>query len=126
MTLNNYVTTRIVTDRQLQSAALLSLLGDDTAEAVLAHMRPEIADEIRAKLGDDEQNDLNLREKREVMEETGLTVSPESLTSFSHWTTPDQMPQRFATWFFIAEISSTYNKVLTAQEVQRVFRPGPL
>ena len=58
-----------VTDRQSQSAAILSLLGDETAEAVLAHMRPELAQQIRVQLSQDESPELKTREKRELVDD---------------------------------------------------------
>lgn len=39
---------------------------------------------------------------RETLEETGLDVSFEAMLPFAHWTTPVQLPKRFATWFFAA------------------------
>ncbi len=58
-----------MTDRQEQSAALLGLLGEETAEAVLAHMRPDLANEIRQQLANEEKQDLKVREKRELMQD---------------------------------------------------------
>ncbi len=39
---------------------------------------------------------------RELEEEAGLTVAPEMLRHVSTWTTPDVMPKRFRTLFFVA------------------------
>jgi 8-oxo-dGTP pyrophosphatase MutT (NUDIX family) len=39
---------------------------------------------------------------REVGEETDLTVDPDTLVLFSHWTPPPGTKKRFATWFFVA------------------------
>jgi len=44
---------------------------------------------------------------REVFEETGISVSAQELQVFSHWTTPDHMPKRFATWFFVTAVPET-------------------
>lgn len=41
---------------------------------------------------------------REVFEETGIGIGSSDLITFSHWTTPDHMPKRFATWFFVAVV----------------------
>lgn len=38
---------------------------------------------------------------REVQEETGLSVDPEGLIMISRWTTPERMPRRFSTWFYV-------------------------
>lgn len=40
---------------------------------------------------------------REVAEESGLTISADSLIRFSHWTPPPQAHKRFSTAFFVAE-----------------------
>jgi 8-oxo-dGTP pyrophosphatase MutT (NUDIX family) len=37
---------------------------------------------------------------RETHEEAGLTVAPEGVVWFAHWTPPPGTPKRFATWFF--------------------------
>jgi len=39
---------------------------------------------------------------REVHEEAGIHVEPESLVLLSYWVPPPQAPKRFATWFFLA------------------------
>jgi len=41
---------------------------------------------------------------REVHEETGVRIDEAALRPYSHWTTPDHMPKRFATWFFVATV----------------------
>jgi 8-oxo-dGTP pyrophosphatase MutT (NUDIX family) len=41
---------------------------------------------------------------REVVEETGLVVSPGELVPLSHWMPPAEAPRRFATWFFLAAL----------------------
>jgi 8-oxo-dGTP pyrophosphatase MutT (NUDIX family) len=41
---------------------------------------------------------------REVVEETGLVVSPGDLVPLSHWMPPAEAPRRFATWFFLAAL----------------------
>ncbi len=39
---------------------------------------------------------------REIQEEAGLSVDPAGLVLISHWTTPEGLPRRFATWFYAA------------------------
>lgn len=41
---------------------------------------------------------------REAREEAGLSLSPAQMHFFSHWTTPVELPKRFATWFFAAPL----------------------
>lgn len=38
---------------------------------------------------------------RETQEECGLDLELNSLQLFAHWTTPEQAPKRYATWFFL-------------------------
>ncbi len=44
---------------------------------------------------------------REAREEAGLELEPEALVQVSHWTTPEGLPKRFATWFFIGSAAAT-------------------
>jgi 8-oxo-dGTP pyrophosphatase MutT (NUDIX family) len=39
---------------------------------------------------------------RETFEEAGLTIDPERLVLTSRWITPEGIPKRFDTWFFLA------------------------
>lgn len=42
---------------------------------------------------------------RETLEETGLAVTADVMLPFAHWTTPIELPKRFATWFFAAPVA---------------------
>ena len=42
---------------------------------------------------------------REAFEEAGLRLATDALEPFAHWTTPEGMPKRFATWFFVADVA---------------------
>jgi 8-oxo-dGTP pyrophosphatase MutT (NUDIX family) len=44
---------------------------------------------------------------REAREEAGLELDPAALTQISHWTTPEGLPKRFATWFFLGRADAT-------------------
>lgn len=44
---------------------------------------------------------------RETEEECSLQIDPDSLVFFSHWTTPETEPKRFATWFFCTQLKNT-------------------
>jgi 8-oxo-dGTP pyrophosphatase MutT (NUDIX family) len=48
---------------------------------------------------------------REAREEAGLEIDPGSLVQISHWTTPEGLPKRFATWFFIGLATATQVRV---------------
>lgn len=47
---------------------------------------------------------------RETLEETGLSVTTD-LQAFDHWTTPEGVPKRFATWFFVAPFNDSSQQV---------------
>jgi len=42
--------------------------------------------------------------RREVHEETGLNLEPEDLIPWANWVTPPDLPKRFDTYFFVAQI----------------------
>jgi 8-oxo-dGTP pyrophosphatase MutT (NUDIX family) len=48
---------------------------------------------------------------REAREEASLELEPEELVQISHWTTPEGLPKRFATWFFIGAADATQVRV---------------
>ncbi len=39
---------------------------------------------------------------RETLEEAGLRLTPDDLVPMSRWVTPEELPKRFDTWFFLA------------------------
>ncbi len=39
-----------------------------------------------------------------LLREEGLVLSPDDLMLFSHWITPERLPIRFDTWFFLATL----------------------
>ena len=39
---------------------------------------------------------------REIAEETGVALDPASLILWDGWTTPEQLPRRYRTWFYLA------------------------
>jgi len=41
---------------------------------------------------------------RETREEAGLAVAVADMLPFAHWTTPVDLPKRFATWFFACAV----------------------
>jgi len=56
---------------QLQTIELLKLLGDDTAEAVLAHLAPAQAAELRAGLTTDDSLDFDRDDRRSLLDQFG-------------------------------------------------------
>ena len=48
---------------------------------------------------------------REAREEAGLEIDPAELVQISHWTTPEGLPKRFATWFFLGAADATQVRV---------------
>src|SRR6185503_2555470 len=42
---------------------------------------------------------------REAKEEAGVDVDSDALVHLSNWTTPEMSPKRFATWFFVGEVT---------------------
>ena len=49
---------------------------------------------------------------RESAEECGLILDSGQLVHFSHWTTPEKLKRRFATWFFAAVVADTDSSVV--------------
>jgi hypothetical protein len=62
---------------------------------------------------------------RETLEEAGLTLTIQALAPFSHWTTPEGRPRRFATWFFLAQVAANLEAVVDGSEIcaHRWYRP---
>lgn len=54
---------------------------------------------------------------RETEEESGQTILADDLHFFAHWTTPDNFPRRFATWFFVTEIRHADAVVIDNSEI---------
>lgn len=54
---------------------------------------------------------------RETLEETGLAVTSEVMLPFAHWTTPVELPKRFATWFFVAPLVGRHDVRVDNSEI---------
>ena len=54
---------------------------------------------------------------RELEEEVGVNVRPADLAPIALWTTPQFMPRRFATWFFVADLPTGATPVFDPDEV---------
>ena len=72
------------------------------------------------QLLDNDPDELQLARRaaaREVSEEAGVAVDALSLTTFGHWTTPENQPKRFATWFFATQVSAETNVEIDGSEI---------
>lgn len=67
--------------------------------------------------GGDELSGARMAGVRETREEAGLSLEPDALVPFSHWTTPEGRPRRFSTWFFLAEIAPHFEVVVDGGEI---------
>jgi 8-oxo-dGTP pyrophosphatase MutT (NUDIX family) len=56
--------------------------------------------------------------QRETLEEIGVVIDPDALTPFSHWTTPNGLPRRFATWFFVTCVAADLEVRIDGREAQ--------
>jgi 8-oxo-dGTP pyrophosphatase MutT (NUDIX family) len=56
---------------------------------------------------------------REAREEAGLELAPAALLPLSRWITPELSPQRFDTWFFLAEIGPEVPVRVDGSEIAR-------
>jgi 8-oxo-dGTP pyrophosphatase MutT (NUDIX family) len=54
---------------------------------------------------------------RETREEAGLQIAPEHLIHIAHWTTPQGLPRRYATWFFLCPLHETVDIVVDDDEI---------
>ena len=54
---------------------------------------------------------------RETLEETGLAVTSAVMLPFAHWTTPVELPKRFATWFFAAPLMGEHEVHIDNSEI---------
>jgi 8-oxo-dGTP pyrophosphatase MutT (NUDIX family) len=63
---------------------------------------------------------------RETREEAGVDVSAEQLVYLSHWTTPEGVKKRFATWFFLTILEEGQEVTVDGGEIarHRWIRPG--
>ncbi len=54
---------------------------------------------------------------RETFEESGLRLDAAALQVYSHWTTPTDLPKRFATWFFIGTVDGDQAVTIDHSEI---------
>lgn len=63
---------------------------------------------------------------RETREEAAVEIDEESLHYFAHWTTPPEVPKRFATWFFICTVDTAVDVIVDGSEIveHRWYKPA--
>lgn len=62
--------------------------------------------------------DFRATAARELREETGIVVDADALAATSRWITPEGLPKRFDTWFFLASVGR--DVTVTVQESEAV------
>lgn len=77
--------------------------------------RVDAADEAVA--GGDVMKAARAAAAREVLEETSLVISHDSLVPIARWTTPVEAPKRFVTWFFLAPVVEESEVTVDGQEI---------
>ncbi len=55
---------------------------------------------------------------RETREEAGIELAPEHLVHTAHWTTPEHLPRRYSTWFFLCPIYRQVKVVVDDSEIR--------
>ena len=63
---------------------------------------------------------------RECREEADLEIDISELVCISHWTTPEEAPKRFATWFFLAPANCGREVVVDGGEIHHYQWVRPL
>ena len=54
---------------------------------------------------------------RETLEEAGIALDPNALVPTSRWITPEGIPKRFDTWFFLAAIPRDTEIIIDGNEI---------
>lgn len=88
---------RVAAIRELFEEAGVLIAERDGGMLTLSAAESERFTEYRKKL---QQNEMTLAE---IARQEGLALATQRLTLFAHWITPEPMPKRFDTFFFIAE-----------------------
>jgi len=64
-----------------------------------------------------EEADMRATAVRETFEETGLRLEPDALVWTSRWITPEGIPKRFDTYFFVAAVPRDAVVTIDGQEI---------
>jgi 8-oxo-dGTP pyrophosphatase MutT (NUDIX family) len=54
---------------------------------------------------------------RETLEECAIVLDPSALVMTSRWITPEGIPKRFDTWFFVAKVARDLNATIDGSEI---------
>jgi len=112
-------------------AATVIVLRDARAypEILLLHRNPELAVQgnvwvfpggrLEPADGslDDTLDAARAAAVREAREEGGLGLAPDDLVVMSRWVTPEALPKRFDTWFFMAEVDPGVHVRIDGREI---------
>lgn len=114
----------IMVNNDLINSATLIVLRDNEKqlEVLLMHRHPDLRvlggywvfPGGAVEQADNSKDELSTAKNaavRETLEETALSINANSLQVFEHWTTPEGVPKRFATWFFVAPFTDDAQKV---------------
>ena len=55
---------------------------------------------------------------RETREEAGIDIAHEHLIHTAHWTTPEHLPLRYSTWFFLCPVLAQVDVVIDDGEIR--------
>jgi len=55
---------------------------------------------------------------RETREEAGIVINPDQLILTAHWTTPEPLPLRYSTWFFLCPLYQPVEVVIDDSEIR--------
>ncbi|QQO17625.1 NUDIX hydrolase [Bradyrhizobium diazoefficiens] len=79
-----------------EESGILLARSKGTGMAVDARRAGEIADKHRVALNEHKISFLD------ILDDNGLQLALDTLVPYAHWITPEGMPKRFDTWFFLA------------------------
>ena len=103
-------------------AASIIVLRDDPFEVLLLQRHEKSSFVPGAWVfpgGMVEQADADVRATgvRETFEETGLRLDPDALVLTSRWITPEGLPKRFDTYFFLAAVERDASITIDQREI---------
>ncbi|MBW7970847.1 NUDIX hydrolase [Bradyrhizobium sp. BR 10289] len=79
-----------------EESGILLARSRDSGTPIDAKRAGEIADKHRVALNDHKISFLK------ILDDNGLQLALDTLVPYAHWITPEGMPKRFDTWFFLA------------------------